>query len=46
MLVDLDQLEPLLCCPRTRVPLVRDGAALRALTTTAAATLQSRAPRS
>jgi len=29
MLVDLDQLEPLLCCPRTRVPLVRDGAVLR-----------------
>jgi len=29
MLVDIDQLEPLLCCPRTRVPLVRDGAGLR-----------------
>ncbi|MBC9031174.1 methyltransferase domain-containing protein [Sphingomonas sp. JC676] len=29
MLVDLDLLEPLLCCPRTRVPLVRDGVALR-----------------
>ncbi len=31
MLVDLDQLEPLFCCPRTRVPLVRDGDALRCL---------------
>ena len=29
MLMDLDQLEPLLCCPRTRVPLVRDGLTLR-----------------
>lgn len=29
MLVDLDQLEPLFCCPRTHVPLVRDGSALR-----------------
>lgn len=29
MLVDLAQLEPLFCCPRTRVALVREGAALR-----------------
>jgi len=29
MLVDIDQLEPLFCCPRTHVPLVRDGAMLR-----------------
>ena len=31
MLVDLDQLEPLFCCPRTGVPLVREGDALRCL---------------
>lgn len=31
MLLDLDLVEPLFCCPRTRVPLIRDGAALRCL---------------
>lgn len=29
MLLELDQLEPLFCCPRTRAGLVRDGIALR-----------------
>lgn len=29
MLADLDQLEPILCCPRTRVPLRREGVTLR-----------------
>lgn len=29
MLVEIDRLEPLFCCPRTRAPLIGDGAMLR-----------------